>query len=129
MQSIAEQKSCLRQQMKQQRQRAAQTEKNAGEMLAAQLASWQLIQGIQTISFYWPIAGEIDPRIAMENCQKHGHTVALPVIIPTSNVIVFYPWYPNMDLIKSNWGFMEPAEKQEPVFPDMIILPSYILIA
>jgi 5-formyltetrahydrofolate cyclo-ligase len=123
MLSIAKQKMQLRQRMKAQRLAAYKSISNAADLIADQLLHWPVIQPTYMISLYWPLAGEIDPRVYMTKFYANGGHIALPTTDSPNGSLQFYEWYPEMILTRSKWGVEEPAENGMPVQPDIVILP------
>lgn len=91
----------------------------ACEFLSAHL---QAIPALETVSGYWPIRTEIDPRPAMKALYSIGVQICLPVVIGAGEVLEFRLWEPNTPMIESSFGVMVPKERAL-VEPEALIVP------
>lgn len=73
-----------------------------------------------TISFYWPIRTEIDPRPAMEALAAHREVV-LPVT-HGMGPLTFRAWRPGMELEVDDFGTSFPGDGPE-VAPATLVVP------
>ncbi len=76
----------------------------------------------KTVSGFWPIRGEIDPRPLMMRLADDGATLALPVVIDRETVC-FRLWHPDDPLVPGPFGTFGPGEDAPQVDPDVLIVP------
>ncbi len=75
----------------------------------------------RTLSGYWPMRSEIDPRPAMEAAARHG-PVALPVVEGPGRPLAFRRWTPGAALAAAGFGTRVP-EAGEEVLPEVLVVP------
>ncbi len=101
----------------------------AGEVRAAaaeRLAD--LVEGLTLpagaiVSGYWPIRSELDPRPAMARLAARGHALALPVILPDGETMIFRRWRDGDALVSAGFGLSEPGPGAEEVEPQVMLVP------
>lgn len=76
----------------------------------------------QIIAGYWPMGNEFDVRYLMQDAQKAGAKLALPVATRTSRIMGFAPWDGKSELVKGAWGVMVPDTILR-VEPDIVLVP------
>lgn len=76
------------------------------------------------VASYYPLGKEIDPSSIVEKLWKRDVTVCLPVTPKDGEgrCLRFAKWSPQSGLVPSQFGILEPAEK-EWVEPDIVIVP------
>ncbi len=76
------------------------------------------------VASYYPLGKEIDPSPIVQELWKRSITLCLPVIpkMGEERALKFAKWMPQSGLIPSEFGVLEPAEK-EWVEPDILIVP------
>lgn len=76
-----------------------------------------------TVSGFWPIRSEIDPRPAMAMLAERGNALALPVILSGGRGMVFRRWRAGDVLVSAGFGLSEPSEAAGEVDPDVMLVP------
>lgn len=76
----------------------------------------------QTLSFYWPMKGELDFRGLAARLHARGIRLALPVVVEKQRPMVFRPWAPGAAMARGIWNIPEPATV-EIVRPDIALAP------
>jgi 5,10-methenyltetrahydrofolate synthetase len=61
-----------------------------------------------TIGFYWPIKGEVDPRVALHRLRSRGARTALPVVVAKGEPLRFLEWRPDTPTIPGPMGLPIP---------------------
>ena len=74
------------------------------------------------IGFYWPFQGEIDLRGLARNFIALGAQAALPVVVEKQQPMEFWPWQPQMKLVRGIWNIPIPSERN-PVQPTVLLVP------
>ena len=77
-------------------------------------------QESKTIGFYLAIGTEVPTKEMIEEAQKLGKQITVPV---TNESIEFCKFTSFEDLAPAKYGILEPREKQ-PLEPDLIIVPG-----
>lgn len=97
-------------------------ERRAGDARIGELvlAGFPMLEGM-TIGFYWPIKGEVDPRIAMHRLRQHGARTALPVVLAKGRPLEFREWRPDTPTTPGPMGL--PIPQGEIVVPDAVFAP------
>lgn len=75
------------------------------------------------MSAYLAIGSELDPSPLMQNLQRLGATIALPVMVGKTLPLEFRAWQPGEELVDRQWGIREPAATCSVVFPDVFLVP------
>jgi len=60
------------------------------------------------IGFYWPIRGEVDPRIALRRLRERGARTALPVVVAKGQPLQFREWRPDTPTTPGPMGLPVP---------------------
>jgi 5-formyltetrahydrofolate cyclo-ligase len=76
-----------------------------------------------SVSFYWPMGDEADPRTLANALAARGHTLALPVVVAKKSPLHFRSWREGDALIVHPFGMHEPAESAARVTPDVLLVP------
>lgn len=92
----------------------------AAEEIAARLE--RLVERGQTLSFYWPIKGELDFRPLAARLHAAGMGLALPVVPEKGRPMVFRPWSPGCAMRRGIWNIPQPATEIS-VLPDIVLAP------
>jgi 5-formyltetrahydrofolate cyclo-ligase len=96
--------------------------RSAAAAVAALLAELPLAAGV-TVSGYWPLTGELDPRIAMAQLERRGHPLALPRLDGPDRPLRFLAWGRDDTLVAGAFGLMEPQARQPELLPDLVLVP------
>ncbi|SDF54580.1 5-formyltetrahydrofolate cyclo-ligase [Limimonas halophila] len=122
-QDPASRKKALRKQAKHQRAEAAAAHPDAGERLVAHVLAMVADRPGATVSAYWPMGDEIDPRPAITALYERGHTIGLPVMQGADTPLVFRQWWPDAPLADGGFGTRMPTEAAPVVTPEVLLVP------
>jgi 5-formyltetrahydrofolate cyclo-ligase len=81
------------------------------------------IAGGAIVSGYWPIKNEIDPMPLMRHLAAQGAQLALPVITGRDQPLIFRAWSRDAQLLRGQFGIMEPSPQSALVEPDIVLVP------
>jgi 5-formyltetrahydrofolate cyclo-ligase len=93
---------------------------------AARIASYTDDLGVApgaTVSFYWPMGDEADPRALAARLAARGHALALPVVVKKGAPLVFRLWREGDPLLVHAFGMHEPAPTAPEVAPNVLLVP------
>lgn len=76
-----------------------------------------------TVSGFSAIGAEIDPALLLASLARAGHPLALPVIVPRGQPLIFRRWTPGEPLRSGLWGIREPFAEAAAVDPDVLLVP------
>lgn len=76
-----------------------------------------------TVSAYWPIREELDPRPLLHALAARGAACALPAAVGRDRPLVFRRWRPGDALVEARFGLREPPETAEPLTPGIVVAP------
>jgi 5-formyltetrahydrofolate cyclo-ligase len=76
-----------------------------------------------TVSGFWPIGDEFDPRPLMEALAARGHRLCLPVVVGKGRPLAFRVWAPGDPLERAGFGLSVPAWDAPPAIPRFLIVP------
>lgn len=75
-----------------------------------------------TIGFYWPIRGEVDPRVALHRLRERGARTALPVVVARGEPLQFREWRPDTPTTPGPMGLPVP-QGSEVLVPGAVLAP------
>lgn len=75
------------------------------------------------VSGYWPIRAELDPLPLMHRLEAQGAQLALPVIMGRDQPLIFRAWNADAQLLRGQFGIMEPSPQSPAVLPDIVLVP------
>jgi 5-formyltetrahydrofolate cyclo-ligase len=75
------------------------------------------------VSGYWPIRAELDPLPLMRQLEAQGAQLALPVIMGRDQPLTFRAWNADAQLLRGQFGIMEPSPQSPTVLPDIVLVP------
>jgi 5-formyltetrahydrofolate cyclo-ligase len=75
------------------------------------------------VSGYWPLAGEFDPRPAMDRLAGRGHPLALPRVRGWGRPLAFHAWRPGNPLTAGPFQVLEPSPDAPVVNPRILLVP------
>jgi 5-formyltetrahydrofolate cyclo-ligase len=81
------------------------------------------VAGGAIVSGYWPIKNEIDPMALMRHLAALGAQLALPVITGRDQPLIFRAWTHDAQLLRGQFGIMEPSQQSALVEPDIVLVP------
>src|SRR5690606_21479225 len=119
--SLSEQKKALRAAMLERRRAACSPD--AGEAAAAHFLAAVPIAPGATISAYWPMGEELDPRPLMRAVHAAGHGVVLPAVVARGAPLVFRVWTPDTTLSPNVFGTSAPPAHAPEAEPDVLVIP------
>jgi 5-formyltetrahydrofolate cyclo-ligase len=76
-----------------------------------------------TVSGFWPIGEEFDPRPLMEALAAMGHRLCLPVVVGRGRPLAFRAWAPGDPLERAGFGLSVPRWDAPPAIPRFLIVP------
>jgi 5-formyltetrahydrofolate cyclo-ligase len=107
--------------------RRAQTRPEAAAAAALAVRERVLAAGLvpagATVSGFWPIGDEFDPRPLMEALAARGHRLCLPVVVGKGRPLAFRVWAPGDALERAGFGLSVPAWDAPPAIPRFLIVP------
>jgi 5-formyltetrahydrofolate cyclo-ligase len=77
----------------------------------------------RTISAYWPMRGEADPRWLLHALAYHEFVAALPCVMGRGHPLVFRRWTSRDVLVDGPFGTQEPSRRLLEVRPDILFVP------
>jgi len=122
--SLVRRKAALRAEQRRKRGAvAARLGTAAAEAVARRIVTeFQLPPGA-VVSCYWPLAGELDPRPAMQRLAELGHPLALPRVQGRGRPLAFHAWQPGDPLRAGPFQVMEPSPGAPLVDPRILLVP------
>ena len=75
------------------------------------------------VTGYWPIRAELDPLPLMRHLEAQGAQLALPVIMGREQPLIFRAWNADAQLLRGQFGIMEPSPHSLAVLPDIVLVP------
>lgn len=117
-------KVALRQKMRGVRRRLAESVGPAAAMaLAAHVSDYIMANSLAgPVSAYWPMAGEMDCRLLLENLDEAGLVCALPVVIGKDQPLSFRRWQKGDVLVKDSYGLDNPVAGEN-ISPKIVLAP------
>jgi len=122
-QDPAERKRELRKQAKAHRAAAAAANPDAGEALVEGVLALVADRPGATVSAYWPMGDEIDPRPAIAALHERGHTLGLPVMQGADTPLLFRQWWPDAPMADGGFGTRIPTHDAPAVTPEVLLVP------
>lgn len=96
---------------------------DAAEAAAARVGAIGAIAPGATVSAYWPMGSELDPRPLMRHLHAAGHPLCLPVVVRAGQPLAFRAWAPGDPLQPAGFGTQVPGEDRPARRPDVLIVP------
>jgi 5-formyltetrahydrofolate cyclo-ligase len=75
------------------------------------------------VSAFLSIGAEIDTAPLMDELQRSGHRIALPVMVGKGKPLQFRAWAPGDPLRTVQWGIREPGDDAPVLEPDVLLVP------
>lgn len=116
-------KHVLRERMKAERRRAAETRPDAARHAARIFLDSVPIPDGAVVSLYYPLADELDTGPLAEALNERGVALALPVVDRKDAPLTFRRWAPGDALVKGRHKTMTPDAGAEAVDPDIVVTP------
>lgn len=79
------------------------------------------LQGGETISGFWPIRDEIDPRPLLAALRERGHPLCLPVVADPH--LIFRAFQRDSEFVPAGFGTFAPGPEAAETFPDVLLMP------
>lgn len=111
----------LRERAKEKRAELARGQADFAERIAQWADQLPLAAGAIVAGFH-PVRDEADPLALMKAIALRGHTLALPVVMPRSE-LAFVRWSFGDPTNLNRYGICEPATPGELAEPDVILVP------
>jgi 5-formyltetrahydrofolate cyclo-ligase len=120
--TITEAKRALRARMRAARETIGSAERQrTAEALAVAAPTIARLIPNGPIAGFWPVKGEIDPRLLMQALARLGAELALPVTArPT---LLFRRWQPGDRLVPAAFGLLEPEASAPKLLPATLLVP------
>jgi 5-formyltetrahydrofolate cyclo-ligase len=102
--------------------RAAMTEDERREASARAVAHLKpLLRKDETVSLFWPMRGEIDPRALIDDIRDAGGLVAMPVVEKRR---MFFRRFDDEECLEPGvFGTRHPNSGQPELDPDLVVAP------
>ncbi len=94
----------------------------AADAVAARLAELIAPEALM-VAAYWPLAGELDPRPALQRLAARGHRLALPRMQGKALPLAFHAWGWGQPLIRGGFGVLQPDPAAPVAIPDVVLVP------
>lgn len=99
--------------------------RDAAEQLALHVLSLFPADGpARTIAGYMPIGSEIDPRPALRDLERRGHSLCLPVVVGDDRPLEFRAWGSGDPLEDGAFDVKIPTADAPVVTPDAVLVPG-----
>ncbi len=121
MTEIFEAKAALRRTSRQRRREAASSGVSA--VVCRRLLDSLAIPGDATVSGYWPLRDELDPRPILSALATRGQRLCLPVVVESGAPLVFRGWKPDVSLEPAAFGTQVPGADCPVLEPDLLLVP------
>jgi 5-formyltetrahydrofolate cyclo-ligase len=118
-----DEKARLRASAKEARARAFAGKAGEASLRLAGFARELGIEPGQTVSGYFPLTEEIDPRPLMIRLHEAGARLALPSVAAWAKPLHFRLWSPGDALIPGRHGTREPSPESALARPDVLLVP------
>lgn len=123
-QQLVERKAALRTQALGRRAGIAESYRtSAADPVATRVADELPLSPGAIVSGYWPLTGELDPRVAMARLGSRGHPLGLPRLDGSGQPLRFLAWRDGDVLDAGAFGLMEPQATQPELLPDLVLVP------
>ena len=76
------------------------------------------------VAGYWPMKGEIDIRLVLNELENREVTIALPVMVGSDRPLDFRRWSPGNRLVRGKFSVLEPDPRSPNIDPTMVIVPT-----
>lgn len=94
----------------------------AGERLRENFSVIGAPAGV-AVSGYWPMEGEIDPRVLMADLAARGHALGLPVVQGRGKPLIFRVWHKGDALVAGSLGIPAPRPDAALLVPGLLLVP------
>jgi 5-formyltetrahydrofolate cyclo-ligase len=123
-QDLVRHKASLRAQARERRaQIPASYARAAADRVAARLEDELPLAPGTTVAGYWPLAGELDPRPALDRLRARGHAQALPRLDGHDQPLLFLAWDDGDELGPGTFDLLEPHPSRPVRLPGIVLVP------
>jgi 5-formyltetrahydrofolate cyclo-ligase len=122
---ITSEKTRIRAEALARRQAMPEAERAAASAVATSFIE-PLLRNNETVSLFWPMGAEIDPRSLIGRVRAKGGRIAMPVIGSVAGVgkrMFFRLFDDESDLEDGVFGTRHPNAHKETVSPDLVVAP------
>lgn len=116
-------KRALRVAAAERRRAAAPALAHAGQAARDRFLAAVAVPAGVTVSGFWPLDDEFDPRPLFQALHARGHQVGLPVVVGRGQPLLFRRWEPGMALVPGNFKVMTPPPDVPEVVPQLLLVP------
>lgn len=116
-------KDIFRLQAKRLREEAHQRHPYAARQAAAQFMTNVPVDPKKCVSVYYPAGSELHTWPLVEELQRDGITVCLPVVTDQKRPLIFRQYDSETVLEKGAYGIMVPSDKSPVCHPDIVVVP------
>lgn len=116
-------KSALRRTGRQARLAASASQPDTPGQIAAQPLNMLHLAAGAMVAGYLAMPGELDPAPLLQALVRHGHPVALPVVVARDAPLAFRAWQPGLALEPGVLGIPVPPASSPLVVPDVLLVP------
>lgn len=96
--------------------------RGAGERLRENFRAIAISADV-AVSGYWPMEGELDPRLLMADLAARGHALGLPVVQGRGKPLLFRAWRRGDALVPGSLGIPAPGPEAAPLVPGLLLVP------
>lgn len=121
--AMAALKSALRRTGRQARLAASASQPDTPGQIAAQPLNMLHLAAGAMVAGYMAMPGELDPAPLLQALVRHGHPVALPVVVARDAPLAFRAWQPGLALEPGVLGIPVPPASSPLVVPDVLLVP------
>lgn len=97
--------------------------RGAGERLRENFRHVAVVPAGVVVSGYWPMEGEMDPRVLMADLAARGHALCLPVVQGRGKPLLFRAWRRGDALVGGSLGIPAPGPEATPLVPGLLLVP------
>ena len=123
MTEIFEAKAALRRTSRRRRREASSCGDSAATAVCKRLLETLAIPAEATVSGYWPLRDELDPRPILSALAARGQRLCLPVVVESGAALVFRDWRPEVSLEPADFGTQVPGADCPILEPDYLLVP------
>ncbi|MCX7356179.1 MAG: 5-formyltetrahydrofolate cyclo-ligase [Alphaproteobacteria bacterium] len=97
--------------------------REAGERLRENFRNAVAAPAGVPVSGYWPMEGEMDPRVLMADMAAQGHPLCLPVVQGRGKPLLFRAWRKGDAMVPGSLGIPAPDPAAAAVTPALLLVP------
>jgi 5-formyltetrahydrofolate cyclo-ligase len=123
MPDLIEDKRRLREAAIARRDRTAAAAGGCGEALADVFVAAVRIREGAAVSGFFPFGNEIDVMPLLARLRAAGHEIALPVVTPRGEPLIFRRWRAHDETACGPFGIRQPRDEAPVLAPDLLLVP------